>query len=109
MAQAERCLRTFGITRRVTSHQVKRNRSLHRQNCAVIASRKGMGVAVRLAGVEKKDVVGVGDQRVAAMRPAEKTPADEHDAVRGIRLFGSLVLDMGPTPEIENRDPDALD
>jgi hypothetical protein len=63
-----------------------------------------MAESVRLRPVEEEHVVGVGDDRAAAVGPPEDTAADKDDAVSGVRFLRSARLDVSPASEVDNRD-----
>jgi hypothetical protein len=76
----------------------------NRQDGAIVASRRRVSDVIRLAGVEEKDLIGVGNDRFPAALTDEHPSADEDDAVPDVRFLRPLRVDAGPTPEVLDDD-----
>ena len=90
----------------MVSHQLQRPGPVQREDRAIVSSRKRVRVAIGLAGVEEEHVVGIGDERLALLRPPEYALADEDDAVGWVGLLGSQGFDVGSAAEVQDGHPE---
>lgn len=77
----------------------------NRQDGAIVAPCRRVSDVIRLAGVEEKDLIGVGDDRLPAALTDENPSADEDDTVPDARFLRPFPVDVGPAPEVLDHDP----
>jgi hypothetical protein len=94
----------LGVRRGMAADELQGATGLYRENRAGIPARDWMTVSVGRRRVEEEYVVGIGEQRFAVVRPTKHAPANEHDAVSGVRLLGALGCDVRVGLEIDDSD-----
>src|ERR1044072_9459139 len=102
MPVAERHLRTLGVRRGMAADALQGAMGLDRENRAGVASRDWRTVPGGTRVVVKREVVPIGEQRFAALRPTKHAPANQHDAVGRVRLLGALGRDVRVALEIHH-------
>ena len=67
---------------------------------ALVATGRGMGDVIRLAGVEEQNVIGIRNDRFPAALTNEHPAAYEHNAVLEVRFLRPFRVHVRPAPEV---------
>src|SRR5207245_11473993 len=99
----------LSVRRGIAADELQGAMSLYGENRAGVPTREGLRVSVRLRRVEQQDMVGIGKHDLAPVRAPKQTTADEHDAVRRVRLFTAVGRYMGLATEFDAGDAEEFE